>query len=220
MNITAKDTLYVKFRYNDYYAKDLNHHHEFTFVQDSANNNLIYSNDVRLHVLYTDNASPYLQIEKSARGNSFSSAKKRAEKINYNIQINGNHLILDNYFLTDVKNKFRGQEVDVYLYLPEGQLFKPDASVQDYDDSENDFFNLHFSGDYKYKVEGSKIKCLNCPADENEYNDGDNDSDDNTIENDTVKEVSIKINGKEVLNGKKTKGKLTTDKNGVIIKIN
>ncbi|WP_026727704.1 PspC domain-containing protein [Flavobacterium denitrificans] len=220
LNISPKDTLYVKFRYSDYYAKDLNHHREFEFVQDSANNDLIYSNDVRLHVLHTDNASAYLQIEKSARGNSFSSAKRRAEKINYNIQINGNHLILDNYFLTDVKNKFRGQEVDVYLYLPEGQLFKPDSSVQDYDDSENEFFNLHFSGDYNYKVEGSKIKCLNCPADENEFNDGDYNSEETTIENDTIKEVSIKVNGKEILNGKKTKGKLTTDKNGVIIKIN
>ncbi|MBZ4041834.1 PspC domain-containing protein [Flavobacterium hibisci] len=216
INITPNDTLYVKFRYNDYYAKDLDHHKEFEFVQDSANNALIYSNDVRLHVLHTDQAAPYLQIEKSARGNSFTSAKKRAEKINYNIDIKGNYLILDNYFLTDVKNKFRGQEVDVFLYLPEGQLFKPDASIQDYDDSENDFFNLHFSGNYNYKVEGSKIKCLNCPTDEND----DNDFEEDTIANDTVKEVSIKINGEEVLNAKKGKGKLTTDKNGVIIKIN
>jgi phage shock protein PspC (stress-responsive transcriptional regulator) len=221
ININPKDTLYVKFRYNDYYAKDLNHHREFEFVQDSANHQLIYSTDVRLHVLHTDEAAPYLQVERTARGNSFSSAKQRAEKINYNIQVSGNHLILDNYFLTDVKNKLRGQEVDVYLYLPEGQLFKPDASVQDYDDSENDFFNLHFSGNYNYKVEGSKIKCLNCPADENDHDDVDYDSNDTTrIDNDTVKEVSIKINGKEVLNGKKTNGKLTTDKNGVIIKIN
>ncbi len=221
ININQKDTLYVKFRYNDYFAKDLNHHSEFEFVQDSANNQLIYSNDVRLHVLHTDEANPYLQIERSARGNSFANARQRAEKINYNIQVNGNHLILDNYFLTDVKNKFRGQEVDVYLYLPEGQLFKPDTSVQDYDDSENDFFNLHFSGDYNYKVEGSKIKCLNCPAEENDHDDVDTDNDDNnTIDNDTVKEVSIKINGKEVLNGKKTSGKLTTNKDGVIIKIN
>ena len=216
INITPKDTLYVKFRYNDYYAKDLYDHREFEFVQDSANNELIYSNEVRLHVLHTDQAAPYIQIEKSARGNSFTNAKKRAEKINYNIDIKGNYLILDNYFLTDVKNKFRDQEVDVYLYLPEGQLFKPDASVQDYDDSDDDFFNLHFSGNYNYKVEGSKIKCLNCPADEDDYNDVEQD----TIANDTVKEVSIKINGKEVLNGKKTNGRLTTDKNGVIIKIN
>ena len=218
ISITPNDTLYVKFRYNDYYAKDLDHHKDFEFVQDSANNDLIYSNDVRLHVLHTDEAAPYIKIEKSARGNSFTSAKKRAEKIVYNFQIKGNYLILDNYFLTDVKNKFRGQEVDVFLYLPEGQLFKPDASIQDYDDSENDFFNLHFSGNYSYKVQGSKIKCLNCPADENE--DDYYEEETNSIENDTVKEVSVKINGEEVLNAKKEKGRLTTDKNGVIIKIN
>ena len=218
IGISQNDTLYVKFRYNDYYAKDLDHHRDFQFVQDSANNQLIYSTDVRLHVLRTDESNPYLQIEKSARGNSFINAKKRAEKINYKVEINGNRLILDNYFLTDVKNKFRGQEVDIYLYLPEGQLFKPDASVQDYDDSDDDFFNLHFSGNYKYKVEGSKIKCFDCPPNEDDYDDVS--IEENQNENDTINEVSVKINGKEVLNGKKTKGKLTTDKNGVIIKIN
>ncbi|WP_202701511.1 PspC domain-containing protein [Flavobacterium sp. UGB4466] len=221
INITSKDTLFVKFRYNDYYAKDLDHHSDFEFVQDSANNQLIYSNDVRLHVLPTDEAAPYIQIEKTARGNSFINAKQRAEKISYKFELNGNHLILDNYFLTDVKNKFRGQEVDVYLYLPEGQLFKPDSSVQDYDDSDNDFFNLHFSGNYNYKVQGSKIKCLDCPAEENEYGDEyDDTTEESVMENDTVNEVSIKVNGKEILNGKKTNGRLTTDKNGVVIKIN
>ncbi|MCC9017000.1 PspC domain-containing protein [Flavobacterium lipolyticum] len=221
INITPKDTLFVKFRYNDYYAKDLDHHSDFEFVQDSANNQLIYSNDVRLHVLPTDEAAPYIQIEKTARGNSFINAKQRAEKISYKFELNGNHLILDNYFLTDVKNKFRGQEVDVYLYLPEGQLFKPDSSVQDYDDSDNDFFNLHFSGNYNYKVQGSKIKCLDCPAEENEYGDEyDDTTEESVMENDTVNEVSIKVNGKEILNGKKTNGRLTTDKNGVVIKIN
>jgi len=215
--IQPTDTLFVKFKYNNYFAKDLNHHREFEFVQDSANNQLIYSTNVRLRVLHTDEKAPYIQIEKSARGNSFTAAKKRAEKINYNVEIRGNQLILDNYFLTDVKNKFRGQEVEIYLYLPEGQLFKPDSSVEDYDDSDDNFFNLHFSGNYNYKVEGSKIKCLNCPVDENEFEDVE---EENTIDNDTVKEVSIKINGKEVLNSKKSSGRLTTDKNGVVIKIN
>jgi len=215
--IQPTDTLFVKFKYNNYFAKDLNHHREFEFVQDSANNQLIYSTNVRLRVLHTDEKAPYIQIEKSARGNSFTAAKKRAEKINYNVEIRGNQLILDNYFLTDVKNKFRGQEVEIYLYLPEGQLFKPDSSVEDYDDSDDNFFNLHFSGNYNYKVEGSKIKCLNCPVDENEFEDVE---EENTIDNDSVKEVSIKINGKEVLNSKKSSGRLTTDKNGVVIKIN
>jgi len=222
--VKPADTLYIKFKYNDYYTKSLNHYREFEFVQDSANNELIYSNDVRLHVLHTDESDPFIQIEKSARGNSFTNAKKRAEKINYKFQISGNHLILDNYFLTDVKNKFRGQEVDIYLYLPEGQLVKPDSSVRDYYNSDDNFFELNYNGDYNYKVVGSKVKCLNCPADE------DNDNDEIDHENineeindaiddtDTIKEVSVKINGKEVLNGKK--GKLTIDKNGVVIKTN
>lgn len=224
--IKPTDTLYIKFKYNDYYTKSLNHYREFEFVQDSANNELIYSNDVRLHVLHTDESTPFIQIEKSARGNSFTNAKKRAEKINYKFQISGNQLLLDNYFLTDVKNKFRGQEVDIYLYVPEGQLIKPDSSVRDYYNSDDNFFELNYNGDYNYKVIGTKVKCLNCPADEDndnnyesDYENDQNDSDANTT-NDTIKEVSVKINGKEVLNGKKTKGKLTTDKNGVIIKIN
>jgi len=58
---------------------------------------------------------------------------------------------------------------------------------------------------------------------DDEDHDGDYNEDyneENHIEKDTVNEVSIKVNGKEILNGKKTNGKLTTDKNGVIIKIN
>lgn len=219
LNIKPTDTLFIKFKYNEYFTKDLNHHRDFEFVQDSANNQLIYSTDIDLHVLHTDEKTAYIQIEKKARGKSFIDAKQRAEKINYKFEIKGNQLILDNYLLTDVKNKFRDQEVQIYLYLPEGQLLKPDSSVQDYDDSDDNFFNLHFSSDnYIYKVEGSKVKCLNCPISENEYDDVENNEDNE--DNDTINEVSVKINGKEVLNGKKTTGHLTTDKNGVIIKIN
>ncbi|KIC02324.1 PspC domain-containing protein [Flavobacterium sp. PL02] len=219
INIKTTDTLFVKFKYNDYFSKDLDHHRDFEFVQDSANHQLIYSTNVNLRVLHTDEKTAYIQIEKTARGKSYIDAKERAEKINYKFEIKGNQLILDNYLLTDIKNKFRDQEVKIYLYLPEGQLLKPDASVEDYDESDDNFFNLHFSSDnYIYKVESSKVKCLNCPISENEFDDVEDIEDIDS--NDTINEVSVKINGKEVLNGKKTSGRLTTDKNGVIIKIN
>lgn len=219
INIKTTDTLFVKFKYNDYFSKDLDHHRDFEFVQDSANHQLIYSTNVNLRVLHTDEKTAYIQIEKTARGKSYIDAKERAEKINYKFEIKGNQLILDNYLLTDIKNKFRDQEVKIYLYLPEGQLLKPDASVEDYDESDDNFFNLHFSSDnYVYKVESSKVKCLNCPISENEFDDVEDIEDIDS--NDTINEVSVKINGKEVLNGKKTSGHLTTDKNGVIIKIN
>lgn len=161
--VTVDDTLNVKFRFNDYYAKNVDYNTEFKFTQDSVGNDIIYSNLIGFQVIKTDADFPYVQVEKYASGNSISEARKRAEKIKYNFKIEGNNLILDNYFITDVKAKYRKQKVIVYLYLPEGIQFKPDASVQIYDESDNDFFDLWFDGDkYVYKMGKNKVDCLNC----------------------------------------------------------
>ena len=46
INLMPNDTLYVKFKYNDYYTKNIDDNENFKFVQDSSNNEMIYSNDV------------------------------------------------------------------------------------------------------------------------------------------------------------------------------
>ena len=218
INLMPNDTLFVKFRYNDYYTKDIDDRETFKFVQDSANTELIYSNNVRLQILHTDEKLPFIQIEKMARGKSFQAAKLRAEKIKYAIRIEGNHLILDNYLLTEVKNKFRDQEVEIFLYLPEGTLLKPDSSVQDYDRSDSSFFNLHYSSDnYVYKVGGSKVKCLNCPADENEFDDVDTEND-STQTSVIINEDGVTVKGDTISNSKKDFKELKINKDGIIIK--
>lgn len=219
INLMPNDTLYVKFKYNDYYTKNIDDNENFKFVQDSSNNEMIYSNNVRLEILHTDEKMPYVQIERMARGKSFQDAKQRAEKIKYAVKIEGNKLILDNYLLTEVTNKFRDQEVALFLYLPEGVLLKPDATIQNYDQSDDSFFNLHYSGNYLYKVENSQIKCLTCPADENEYNDVDINETENVTANDSIVTTTVKVNGETVIvNQTGIKKGLSKDKNGVIIK--
>ena len=146
-------------------------------TQDENNQEIIYSTDVSIQIMKTDALLPYLQIEKLAKGKSRNEAKERAEKIKYNFKMEGSTLVLDNYLLSDITSKFRGQTVELFLYLPKGTLFKPDNSLQDYDRSDDSYFNLHYSSDtYSYKVGNSQIKCLNCPDDENEWNDVENDS--------------------------------------------
>ena len=215
--LKENDTLYIKFKHNDYYAKNINEHNDFMITQDSSNANVIYSNQVRISILKTDEKLPYLQIEKEAKGKSLSEARKTAETIKYGYKIVGNHLILDNYLLTDFKNKYRDQEVELFLYLPKGTLLKPDSSVQDYDNSDDSFFNLHFSSDnYVYKVGSSQIKCLNCPQEENEWND----IDENDIDSkdDTIKEVILKINGRDIISKKTNTSTIKLDENGILIK--
>jgi uncharacterized Zn ribbon protein len=122
---------------------------------------------------------------------------------------------LDNYFLTEAKSKYRGQEVTIYLYVPKGTYLKLDKSVQDYDVSDNDFFNLHYSSDdYVYKVEEEKVKCLNCPADEDEWDDNENDESHTVI----IDENGVKIKQDTVISNSKEIKELKINEDGIIIK--
>ncbi|RKS25528.1 phage shock protein PspC (stress-responsive transcriptional regulator) [Flavobacterium endophyticum] len=232
IDLNPNDTLKIKFTYNDYYAKSIYDTEDFEFVQDSTNTLLIYSNNVSLRIMKTDEKTPYLQIEKKAEGKSFAVARQRAEKIKYNFKIEGNQLILDNYLLTDIKNKYRNQEVEIFLYLPEGTYFKPDMSVQNYDHTDDGFFNLWFDSDiYVYKMEASQVKCLNCPPEAGEgageevaYGVGAEDmnieANDSTSTTVTINEKGVQIKeGANAQQNKKVKG-LKIDKDGVIIKTN
>lgn len=219
LNLTPTDTLEIKFRYNEYYTKDINDNDNFRFVQDAGNNQLIYSNNISFEILKTDEKLAFIQIERTARGKSFQEAKKRAEKIQFGYKLEGNQLILDNYLLSSVAEKFRDQEVIIYIYLPEATVFKVDESAQHYDESDNDFFNLHYSDDnYIYKVNNSQVKCLNCPEDENEYNDVDMNTTEDISDNDTVVTTTVKVNGEVVTVKQSSKKGLKVNENGIIIK--
>jgi phage shock protein PspC (stress-responsive transcriptional regulator) len=211
INIPVTDTLQIKFRNNDFYTNNENDNSNFMITLDSTGNQIIYSKNISFRIVKTDSKVPYLQLEKEAKGKTLAEAKERAEKINYGYQVIGNQIVLDNYFVTAIDNKFRDQQVEIILYLPEGYLFKTDSSVQEFDESDNEYFNLHFSSDdYLYKVTGEKVKCLNCPIEENEYND---------IDVDTTITTTIKINGETIIENEKPINKgLSIDEEGKIIK--
>ena len=219
LNLNPKDTLQIKFVHNPYYAKNNNVKTNFSITQDSTGQRILFSNNVELVIAKTDEVLPYLQIEKLAKGRDLAIAKEKSERINYGFKFQNNQLILDNYFISGFKNKFRNQKVELVLYLPKGTTFKVDDSVEDFDYSDDEFFNLHFSSpDYIYQVENTQVKCLNCPPSENEFNDVETGYD---ADSDTIKEVILKINGKDIITSKTTsKTSLTIDGNGVIIKNN
>jgi hypothetical protein len=185
VSVQPTDTLYVKMRFNDFFAKNVNQRERNKLVQDENNNEVIYSNSVRIHLMHTDEAVPFIQIEKEADGKSYKDAKSRAEKINYNFDIQGNRINLNNYFTTAFENKFRNQEVHVYLYLPEGTVLYPDESISKFLSSHNSDIDIYYGKEnYYYKVNSKEMECLNCPN---------NDNDELLDEN-----LSIKLNNKEI----------------------
>jgi phage shock protein PspC (stress-responsive transcriptional regulator) len=199
--LSPNDTLRISFKNNDFYDKEIDNRVDFRLTQDETNREIIYSNNVSIKILPTKDTVPYLQIEKIALGKSMEEARKRAEKIKYGYKIEGNKLVLDNYLISQVASKFRNQKVELFLYLPVGTQFQADTSFQVYDESEDDYFNLHFSSDdYIYKVSDSKVKCTNCPPNENDDDVSILTEEVKEIDGDSVKTVTVQVNnGKKII---------------------
>jgi phage shock protein PspC (stress-responsive transcriptional regulator) len=190
--LNPSDTLFIKFKNNDFYSKNIHHETDFRITQDENNKEVIYSNNISIEIMETDLPVAYIQIEKLAKGKSSEEARKRAEKIKYAFKIEGNVLQLDNYLISAVEHKYRGQEVALYLYLPKGTIFKTDKNFYNFDVSNDNFFNLHYSSsDYIYRVDSEKVKCLNCPISENEHQDVES----NELENDSTATIIYDENG-------------------------
>ena len=239
INIKPTDTLFIKFKNNEEYSNVVNRSEDIDFVLDKDKKQVIYTNDIAFIIEKTDEPLPYIQINKIARGSSSIDANNKAEKIRYKYSIIGNKIVLDDYLLNDFNTRVHNQKVEIYLYLPKNTIFKVDENTEKFDNSENDFFNLHYSSaSYIYKVGDYQVKCLNCPAYENEdYNDVLNESEmnfenmnDSENDEDGSKMLdslnpSIEISDDGVLiktkDGIKTKGEvksLKIDKNEIQIK--
>ena len=191
--LNPSDTLFIKFKNNDFYSKNVHHETDFRITQDENNKEVIYSNNVSTEIMETDLPVAYIQIEKLAKGKSSEEARKRAEKIKYAFKIEGNVLQLDNYLTSAVDHKFTGQEVALYLYLPKGTVFKTDKNFYNFDVSNDNFFNLHYSSsDYIYRVDTEKVKCLNCPISENEHQDVENNEIENAMLRFSIFDIFIK----------------------------
>lgn len=221
INIKPTDTLFVKFIHNDFFAKNLNENREFKILTDSTDKMIIYSNNVSLRFEKTDKKTAYVQIEKEAKGKTLGEAKQKAEQINYGYKIQGNKLILNNYLLTDIKNKYRDQEIEITIFLPEGTCLKPDASLESYERTDSDYFEWNAdSNENIYRVGSQKIACTNCPLDYNDNEDENNDTVTIHNPNVTINKDGISIKNDTIINSNSDFKELKINKDGIIIKTN
>lgn len=231
--INVTDTLMIKMKSNPIYENDLDHNSsDYKIIKDENNKDIMYLKDIAVRFKYTDDKIVSIQIEKKAKGNSLDNAKERARAINYNYMIDQNTIYLNDYMTTDLKNKFRGQEIEIIIYLPEGTILKTDDRFDNF--FENHYYDLEYFENLDgaiHKVDKQKLKCLNCKTlegYENSEEDIDTTSYSVTIEtdNDTVTEkgsVVINKDGIIIKNDNKAPEKkefkgLKIDKDGIIIK--
>ncbi|MCK7591815.1 PspC domain-containing protein [Subsaxibacter sp. CAU 1640] len=186
LNITANDTLYITMKGNNSYSKQFGRHSNLMKpVYDENDQKLIYRTGVSLILKSTKDSVATISIDKNSRGNSYKNAKMRAEKINYNYALKGNQLELDGYLTTAFEDKFRDQQVEVILYLPEGTVLFADENTYSYHKNyhfsfssynghyeektiiinNGDMLNDGLEGHY-LKILNDEVQCLDCPDDD------------------------------------------------------
>lgn len=225
INITANDTVYVKMVGNDNYYRSKHGYlyrdsNGFKIVPDENDENIIYSSDIRLIVRSTKDSLAALSIEKRAEGSSYALAKKRAEGIKYNYTLNNNELLLDAFLITDLKNKYRDQEVELILYLPEGSTLYAEENTYSFHRNTSGYNDILNNGQEEHylKILYNDTKCLDCNDEAFEVNvdtEGVKINEDGIEIRDNKDHVEINSNGIKV---ESDDVKVNIDRSGINIK--
>lgn len=164
----SKDTLFIKMKTSDLYEnqRDIGIH-GMTVTYDENDRELLFKDNILFDLKKADDSLPQIRIRKDADGSSQKEAKEKSAKINYDYQVEGNTILLNNYLTTAAENKMRNQEVRATLYLKEGTLIKFDASAKRHigRGTQNDK-NLYRRDIVNYIWQmgnDGQLKCQNCP---------------------------------------------------------
>lgn len=225
INIAANDTLYVKMIGNEMYSNYLHRDYDFDITYDENDQKIIYSSNVRLIFRSTKDTLASVSVERNARGNNYSNAKERAGNIEYDYAFNNNELLLDAYFLTKVENKFRDQEVEITLYLPEGSIVNIDDNTYSFHRNSSQYRDILDNGleGHYLKIINDDVICLDCSKDKSYKVNIDIKDDDSTFKLDEdglqIKDadINIKVN-REGVSGEDEDVKVKIDSNGINIK--
>ena len=171
LTINMQTPLKLSMYNNDTYSFEAYRRSGLEIKPDANGNKVLYSSDIRLIVRSTDEKVGKIVLNKIASGKDYKQAKARAQAIdfNYNFNKNTNELILDGYFLTDITNKYRDQQIEVILYLPVNTRLIAATNTRSFHKNEPIYRDILILGDEEKTLlitpEGTK--CLDCIEESN-----------------------------------------------------
>ena len=174
LTISKQDTLTVKMINNDeiYYKHNLRRSSRRHEVEVDSKR-MVYTNDIRIDVNKSNTNEAYVIIQKESYGRSSIRATKNAEKIAYNFTFSNNELLLDAYFLSNIKNIFKDEEIVITLFLPTTSTIYFDNSVKSFlynVTNENNLDEDEMTNHY-FKMTNSALVCTDCATEKEDDED-------------------------------------------------
>ncbi|MFQ3296630.1 MAG: phage shock protein PspC (stress-responsive transcriptional regulator) [Polaribacter sp.] len=165
LDIVKKDTLVLKMINNDvlYYQEHLkrsSRKHEIA-IDDKL---MLYTNNIRLDVKKSSTENAYFIIQKESYGRSRIKANKNAKKIQYNYTVTDNEIVFDTFFLSDLKNIYKDEEIDITVFIPESATIYFDSSIKNFLSNVKNKENIYDKEmiDHHFKMTNTVLKCTDC----------------------------------------------------------
>ena len=166
--------------------------------------NLLVSIKDRITIKESEDDHFKIDVKYTSKGGNSKEAKRNLESIDYNYQIKGNQLILDEFIKIKPTGKFRKQSVKITLYVPKNKTIQTKGVDQVVIDNQGVEAYFYENNNRFFKNNGEKIVCLNCDNEDDNYKEYDED-----FEN-------IEINVED----SSENAKVRIDKNGIRIESN
>lgn len=124
----------------------------------------LYATRINVDIKTTDKQNAFIKIRKESQGNNRLNANYDAEAIEYQFNLNNKDLLLNGYFLSDFKNKFKDQLIDITLYLPENTIIYLDKSTKTFLDDVDNIQNIYDRDMPKhyYNMTENGLECVDC----------------------------------------------------------
>jgi phage shock protein PspC (stress-responsive transcriptional regulator) len=161
----ATDTLKIKMIGDENLSNrsELRRMYDYEIVYDNDIQKL-YSTRINVDIKATDKEAAFIKIRKESESNNRLAANNDAEAIEYQFALTDKNLLLNGYFLSDFKNKFKDQLVDITVYLPFNTVIYIDQSTESFlDDVDNiqDIYDRDMPKHF-YKMTENGLECLDC----------------------------------------------------------
>ena len=119
---------------------------------------------VDLDVRMSENEKPYMEISSESHGRTRLEARQRAKNINFYTEVQDSIISVADYFTIPPDEKFRGQNMQLVLYLPIGSSVHLDESVIDILDNVKNVTST-WDGDmvaHTWIMTQNGLACMDC----------------------------------------------------------
>ena len=165
INVVANDTLQLKMINDDnlYYRHNLRRTTSKEEVEVEGKK-MTYGSYIKVDVRKSNANENYFIIQKESRGKNKSNANKNAENIKYNFKIEDNTIVLDAYYLSEFKNIWKDEEVNIIFYVTEGVYVYFDNSIRNFlynVDNSEDIYDKDMANHY-FIMKDDTLECTDC----------------------------------------------------------